>query len=155
MKTIRVENLRAELAEMGRRVHGASLVEPLGQCVQPIRDGFASNFGAAAGSTGAAWPPRKPRPHDDGHPLLIEKIGALLGATQGGQGGITRVDDRLLALGVDKGVKAGGIPGAGAHNWGYPPNNLPQREFLYASTTVLDACLEIVADGSYSQFFVF
>jgi len=154
MKQIPLQNLRAELAEMGRRLHGASLAESLGQCVQPIRDGFASNFGAAAGSTGVAWPPRKPRKNDDGHPLLIE-TGALLGATQGGQGGITRVEERRLALGVDKGVQAGGIPGAGAHNWGNPANNLPQREFLYASTGVLDACLEIVADGAYSQFFVF
>lgn len=154
MKRVMVEQLRDELRTMADRCENASLRRVLESCVQPIRDGFASNFAAQEGSDGSPWPPRKPRPDDDGHPLLIE-TGALMGGTQGGAGKVERVDDRLLELGVDKGVKQGGLPGAAVHNFGYPANNIPQREYLYASSSTLDRCQAIIADGAYTVFFVF
>lgn len=151
MKTILVENLAAELAEMAARMESASLAEPLRDCVQPVRDGFSQNFSAAASSTNSPWPPRK---DDKPHPLLIE-TGALLGATQGQSGAAEHISDRTLQLGVDKSVDQGGIPGAAVHNFGYPPRNIPQREYLYANETTLDICQEIIGDGAYTEFFVF
>jgi hypothetical protein len=150
-KQIRVEDLREECREIVRRLENEPLGRPLDACVQPVRDGFASNFAAQSGSDGAKWPERTT---GGDHPLLIES-GALLGAVQGGQGGITRNQDRQLALGVEKLDGIGGLPGAGVHNFGYPYNNIPQREFLYATEDVLAKCDEIIADGAVSEIFVF
>jgi hypothetical protein len=136
---------------MLQRMQQAPLTDVLQACVQPVRDGFAGNFQAQAGSDGAGWPARKDKLP---HPLLQESL-ALLGATQGGAGKAEHVEPRKLQVGVNKGVKQGGIPGAAVHNFGYPARNIPQREFVYASETTLDQCQAIIADGAYSVFFCF
>jgi hypothetical protein len=150
-KQVLVENLRGECEAMLERMQQAPLTEVLQACVQPVRDGFAGNFQTQAGSDGAKWPARKDKLP---HPLLQES-GSLLGATQGGAGKAEHVESRKLQVGVNKGVKLGGLPGAAVHNFGYPARNIPQREFVYASETTLDQCQAIIADGAYSVFFVF
>ena len=153
MRAIDVEDLEAELGDMARQFESASLEEPLRESVLPIiREGFAENFTAAVGSEGGAWPARKPPRYgkDDGHPLLQDTL-ALFEATQGGAGGVAEVAGRDLSVGVDTGVKQGGIPGAAVHNFGYGP--IPQREFLYASDDTLDRASAALAEGAFTVLF--
>jgi hypothetical protein len=44
----------------------------------------------------------------------------------------------------------GGIPGAGVHNFGGGPYNLPQREFYAATEAGLDECAEVIGDATYA-----
>ena len=113
-------------------------------CAKPLRDAFARNFANSGNSETGGWPPRKPNPKDDGHPLLID-TGALQAAATGtGPGAVAQATANELLVGVDKDVNLGGIPGAGVHNYGF--ENIPQREFLVPDTQSLDECDEICAD---------
>ena len=151
-KVIELSQLADELDEISRRLESASLESVLRDDVLPvIADGFQNNFAAASGPF-SSWPPRK---DSKPHPLLNE-TGALLSATQPGQkGNVTNIGPRDLETGVDKSVRDGGIPGAAVHNFGYPPRNIPQREYLYASSDTLDLACDKLADGAVSVIFVF
>lgn len=92
--------------------------------LQSHRDAFTSSVGP----DGQAWPPRVDP--GDGHPLLVESGALMQAATGGGVGHVYRSSPREMEAGVDKGVQEGGIPGAAAHNWGFAPRGLPQREWL-------------------------
>lgn len=152
MKQVAVEDIAAEIDQMAARMESESLDGPLNALLPILRDGFAGNFQRQEDSRGGGWPDRQ---DNLPHPLLTE-TGALWGATTGnGAGSVEHVSARELATGVDKGVDAGGIPGAAVHNFGYPPLNIPQREYLYASTDTLDECVESLADGALTVVFVF
>lgn len=157
MKTIYAEDIAAEMSEMARRLSSETLAGPLAELVPILRTGFARNFQQQVDSRGGGWPARQ---DTDPHPLLIETegpgAGALLAAATGeGPGAVEQVADRALAVGVDKGIDLGGIPGAAVHNFGYPTGHIPQREYLYASEDTLDACCESLADGALIVVFVF
>jgi len=152
-KAVLVENLAAELNEMNQRLATASLEDALRSCLPVLRAGEADNFSRAIDSDGNAWPPRKEV--GDGHPLLND-TGALLAAATGtGPGAVDHVEPRELAFGVDKGVDLGGLPGAAVHQNGYPPFNIPQREWLYANEETLDKSAEEFADGAVVAVFEF
>ena len=144
MKDTPAERMAGEMAALAHRLEESPLDDAMRECAGVIQRGFGENVERAAGSEGEPWPPRKVE--GDGHPLLND-TGALLAAATGeGAGAIEEVEGRELAVGVDKSVDLGGIPGAAAHNWGYPPGNLPQRKYAYATNQVVDDCLERVAD---------
>jgi len=143
MTAIPIDQLPAAMDALASRLETASLAEALESVVPIIREGFARNFTALAGSEGEGWPARKIE--GDRHPLLVD-TGALRGATQGGAGGVKTVGERDLAVGVEPGGGAGGLPFAAIHNFGYPAGNVPQREFIYASEETLDAAVEAFAD---------
>lgn len=150
MREIPIDQLDTELAEMSRRLQAVSLKTALENVAAILGESFQQNFSKKQGSTGSAWPARKDKKT---HPLLQE-TGALLGATQtGGPGHVEQIGERDLAIGVNKGVKLGGIPGAAVHNFGYPDRNIPQREFLYASETTLDRAAAVLADGALETIF--
>jgi phage gpG-like protein len=101
------------------------------------------NFDRQTSPSGSAWPPRKD-PASGDHPLL-NKTGALMSAATGGD--INEVRGDTLEIGVDANAGAvGSIRGAAAHNYGYPPNNLPQREFMGLSEETVDRLAEQAAD---------
>lgn len=157
MSVIAVEQLASELDRLAASLESAPLEGPLAAMVPALQEGFLRNFAAQVGSEGCVWPSRRdqwergaagPRSSytGGGHELLND-TGALLGATQqGGGGNVFIVAARELAMGVDKGVQDGGIPGAAVHNFGYPARNIPQREYLYASEETLDRMAEVFAD---------
>lgn len=148
---IQAADMPAAMVAMARRLAEMPLDDALGECAAKLQEGFAANFQRAADSGGGAWPARKdPKPT---HPLL-QLTGALLASTQSGSpGNITTVDGRTLQTGVDKSVKLGGIPGAAVHQFGYPPRNIAQREYLYATDDVLVACAEVIGDEVVGRVF--
>ncbi len=104
------------------------------------------HFASQSTPDGAAWPKRKPTPNDDGHALLQESGALFRAATGRGQGSVDRVDDGAeLVLGVDKGVRLGGIPGAAVHQWGYQPRNIPPREWQGLTEEEIDTLAEVTA----------
>ncbi len=152
MKTIYADDIAAEMREIARRLTSETLAGPLAELVPILRAGFARNFQQQVDSQGGGWPARQ---DNEPHPLLNE-TGSLLDAAAGdGPGAVDQVEDRALAVGVDKGTDLGGIPGAAVHNFGFPPMHIPQREYLYASEDTLDECCESLADGAYTIVFVF
>ena len=162
MKQINAEDLPAELAEIGRRLSEASLDAPLGECVPVLRAGVSDNFEAAVGSDGTPWPPRKLNasrvvPVSGLDESLLVDTGPLRDAAAGdGAGAVARIlGGRTLLVGVDKSVHEGGLPGAAAHNFGHPPGNLSQREYLYAPPVVLDRTVVVLAEGVLTEIFVF
>jgi phage gpG-like protein len=152
-KTLYEEDIAAELDEMARRFADEPLDEALAVCVPILREGFADNFGRQQGPTGAAWPDRKDRKP---HPLLTETGRLWAAVTGSGAGSVERtIDGRELHVGVDETIQQGGIPGAAAHNFGFPPQNIPQREFLYASEDTLDRSAEEFVGVALTTIFVF
>jgi phage gpG-like protein len=149
MRDIPISELPAEMARLKDRLANASLADTLRDCLPALRAGFRENFNRAAGPGGAAWPPRK---DTKPHPLLNES-GALIGATQGGAGGVTQIEDRQLAVSIDRSVRLGGIPGAAVHQFGYPPRNIPPRPYYYASEETLDQLTDQFADGALVAIF--
>jgi hypothetical protein len=151
-EVIPAETLEAWIADVCDKLQSADLGASMNECLPLLSEGFARNFLNQAGSTGGGWPARKRV--GDGHELLNE-TGALAGATQvGGSGNVSETTGRTLAIGVDKSVRDGGIPGAAAHNFGYPDKNIPpQREFLYADDETLDRMAETIADGALEAVF--
>lgn len=141
-----MDELRLDVEAVEKTLREMPLNEPLADVRELVLESFAENFAESSSASGAAWPPRKPRPDDDGHPLLIE-TGALRAAAIGeGPGHVTRLDKREIEVGVDPSVKLGGIPGAKAHQFGYPDNNLPARPFHDPREEHLTKCDEILAD---------
>lgn len=136
--------LAADLGHLESIATSAPLGEVLTTAERSVRQGIALNFADSASPDGRPWPARK---DSKPHPLLIE-TGALLKAALGtGAGGSTRTTDRDVELVIDKSVKIGGIPGAAAHHFGYPPRNLPQREFFAPKVSILDDIDRDVADA--------
>lgn len=150
MEDIAASKMSEFMDRAADQLESVSLKGPLTQCLDILGGGFEVNFHRAEDSRGGAWPARK---DNKPHPLLQE-TGALLGATQkGGAGNISQVEDRQLATGVDKSVDLGGIPGAAVSNFGYPPRNIPQREYLYATEDVLLQCQDVIANAVLTSCF--
>ncbi len=149
VQEIQAADMPDAMAKLGRRLADAPLDESLGKVADRLQEGFADNFQRASDSGGGAWPARKDPSKT--HPLL-QLTGALLASTQSGSpGNITTIDGRTLQTGVDKSVDLGGIPGAGVHQFSYPSQNIPQREYLYATDDVLVECANILADDIVSE----
>lgn len=112
-----------------------------------VKDGlqwaFYENFLNDSDPEGQPWQPRKPRKGDDGHPLLRDTLAMYMAACEDGPGAITRVESRSLDVGIDLDT----IPYARAQNYGYPPNNLPAREFFRPSAHYITQIGETIADA--------
>lgn len=136
--------IAADLAEIGQIMRHAPLDDAMGQCTDTILKSIGENFDASATPEGAAWPPRK---RGGSWPLLI-KTGALKAAATGkhASASIKRVASRDLEVGINKEVRDGGIPGAAVHNFGYPPKNIPRREYHRPRSDALDRCEQLIAD---------
>lgn len=135
---IQAADMVQAMANLGRQLADAPLDEPLERVAARLQEGFADNFQRAADSEGSPWPARKdPVPQ---HPLL-QLTGALLASVQSDTPDIA---GRTIHVGVDG---SAGIPYARVHQFGYPPRNIAQREYLYASEDVLAECAELIADG--------
>jgi phage gpG-like protein len=113
--------------------------------LQKVRD----NFNSSATPDGQNWPERKPRKGDDGHPLLIESGDMMQAAVGQGQGHLHLNAGRGLILGVDGQV----IPYAAAQNFGYPPNNLPSREYYGINEETELACVDPIRDAVTEKVF--
>lgn len=138
------EQIEADAAGIYVLLNEADLTPALEDCLELIRLGVADNFQRQADGEGNAWPERKVL--GDGHPILAE-TGRLWGAATGrSEGAVGRIEPRTLEAGVDPQVKSGGIPGAAAHQFGFPPRNLPARPWLVPPEETLDACQEVLAD---------
>jgi len=146
-----LENLAeiaADLADIRDVFEEGPLQDALDQCVTAILASIDENFQKSETPDGHPWPPRK---RGGSWPLLI-KTGALKAAATGShQASIKTVGERELAVGVNKGIKDGGIPGAAVHNFGYPPRNIPQREYLRPREDALDKCEVLIADAIDEQ----
>ena len=139
-----LSEIAADLANIRDAMEDAPLEQAMQSCTQRVLESFDENFQKSANPDGVPWPPRK---RGGSWPLLI-KTGALHAAATGTHpASIKRIADRDLAVGVDKSVKDGGIPGAAVHNFGYPPRNIPQREYLRPRSDALEDCGEIIADA--------
>jgi len=137
---IQAADMPDAMIAMAQRLESAPLDDALAQCAEELQEGFADNFQRAADSAGGAWPQRKdPTPT---HPLL-QLTGALLESTQTDTPSIA---GRMLQVGVDPSSGAGGVPFAAVHQFGSSSRNIAQREFIYATDDVLDACAEIIGD---------
>lgn len=147
------EEAIAEVRSIPEKLRGVDLTRPLGECRDVVREGIRENFANQSGPDGSAWPPRKPDPNDDGHPLL-DDTGFLKAAALGlGPGGFDDLSSKEMQIGIDKSVDLGGIPGAQAHDRGNPSTNLPQREFFNPSAERLDECGEILGDFVEAEVF--
>lgn len=131
---IEIEQMPSYLEQL-RKHFEVPMVEPaMTKAVEILQDGFAENFETQSSPSGP-WAPRK---DSKPHPLLNES-GALANAASGsGPGAIAKSNDYLARVGVDKSVVDGGIPGAAVHNFGYPPKNIPQREWCVVSEERID-----------------
>ncbi len=146
MPTYTPQEAARSAARVGRMVAEDSVRDGLIEARGKVLESIGGNFASQSEPDGGPWPPRKPNKHDDGHPIL-DDTGALKAAATGvGPGAINEVSARELVVGVDKSVELGGIPGVAAHNFGYPPNNLPERHFLSATEATLDECEDVIGD---------
>jgi hypothetical protein len=136
----------ADVQSIPGKLASADLSAPLAKCKEVVRREIGENFATqSAPDSKSPWPPRKPRPDDDGHPLL-DDTGALKAAATGlGAGGFETVGPREMQVGIDKSVKLGGIPGAQAHDRG--TEVLPVRHFFASGEEGLQECEGILADG--------
>lgn len=136
----------ADVLSIPAKLAAVDLTAPLTQCRDAVREDISQNFAEQRGPDGSPWAPRKPNPHDDGHPLL-DDTGFLKAAALGvGPGGFDEISSREMTIGIDKSVDLGGIPGAQAHDRGNPESNLPQRHFYAPRSEGLDRCENIIAD---------
>lgn len=146
MKTITLEEFFEQLDAIGDSLANLDASEVFAKDIKPIvLQAHAANFDNARSPDGQGWPARKVV--GDGHPLLQETGALRAAATGSGSGYVESIQGQSAAFGVDKGVDAGGLPGAAAHNFGYPPGNLPQREFLGASEDFLLRMDDAIANG--------
>jgi hypothetical protein len=60
-------------------------------------------------------------------------------------------DGTELRVGVDKGTKLGGIPGAAVHNFRYPPRNIAQREWAGIDEDHVGRCLEVIGEHAQAE----
>jgi len=141
----------ADARSMSATLARGNFAAPLRECKELVRGSIKGNFDGTTAPDGGAWPARKPRPGDDGHPLLND-TGFLKAAALGlGPGGFEELGGREMSIGIDTGVEMGGIPGANAHDHGYPDRNLPERHFFAATEVVLDECGEVIGDAGYEK----
>lgn len=115
--------------------------ETLEKCRPVTLQGVRDNFNSSADPDNIDWPPRKPNPKDDGHPLLIDTGALMQAATGGGAGSIKENDGRQLAVGVDSNT----IPYAAIHNFG--GKRTPQREYMGVDDEIADQIAEIIEDN--------
>lgn len=140
MKTIAASAARPELRRQAGGLRSGSFRPAFRLIGKVLRRAFARNFSQTA-STAGPWPPRKNV--GDGHPLLDDTGRLKAGATeQGAAGHIAEYGDRQMSEGIDGDV----IAYAAAHNFGYPPRNLPERQFIDVDDVDLEECDEIIAD---------
>jgi phage gpG-like protein len=141
--TLKHPEERRDVRTIVRNFEAGSFAEALsGDIKEALLRSFAENFALSRTAEGTPWKPRKPRWNDDGHPLLVDTRALLMAAVEEGMGSIVRYGYRELHLGVDKDV----IPYAGAHNFGVPERNLPQREYLNASEKALLIVEEVIVE---------
>lgn len=134
----------ADLRVLNGILRTGSFAVPLKECREIVRGDVRKNFESESAPDGAAWPKRKPNPHDDGHPLL-DDTGFLKAAALGvGPGGFDDVNNRRLDIGIDKSVDLGGIIAADVHDLGL--ENMPERHFFAATEEGLDRCGEVIGD---------
>lgn len=112
-----------------------------------VRQSIRDRFDTATTPDGVPWPPRKPSPFDDGHPLLID-TGALFAAALGwGTGAIEQLANRELMVGIDGSV----IEYAAVHN--EVDDNTFDREYFAPDEQAIDECEELLADYVLEQIF--
>jgi len=132
----------------GRDAAGINLRPALDLCKTLVLDGIDDNFLRRQTADGHAWPRRKDRKP---HPLL-EKTGTLRAAATGqGQGKIERMlEGNAIEVGVEK-VPGTSLMGALAHQFGYPPGNIPQRQYLGISRFTLSECREATEESAAKE----
>lgn len=133
------------IVDMEQKARQGLPTKPAFDAVAPVlRQGIDRHFQQRATPGGSSWPQRKDRKP---HPLL-EETGTLRAAstTEGAVGHIERLEGDTLTLGVDKTIDQGGLPGAAVHQYGYPPRNIPQRQYLGFSEETADRSAEVVGD---------
>ena len=141
----------ADARSLARILASGNFAAPLRECRDVVRGDIKGNFDSASAPDGGAWPPRKPRKGDDGHPLL-DDTGFLKAAALGqGAGGFEDLEARSMSIGIDTSVELGGIPGANAHDHGFPERKLPERHFYAATEAGLDKCGEIIGDAGHEK----
>lgn len=141
----------ADARSLGAILAAGNFAAPLRECKTIVRESIKGNFDGTTAPDGGAWPARKPRPDDDGHPLLND-TGFLKAAALGlGPGGFEDVNAREMLIGIDTTVDEGGIPGANAHDHGLPERNLPERHFFAATEVALDQCGEVIGDAGLEK----
>jgi hypothetical protein len=153
-KRVYAENMPREMTIISQRFNDPNLGETMEEVGILLQEGMLTNFQNAIDSDGTGWPDRV-NESELSHPKLID-TGALLEAAIGQHPASIRrqaLGGSAIEVGVDKSVRDGGIPGAAAHNFGYPEGNLPQREWLYASEEILDACAEKIAEMGGDELF--
>lgn len=140
-RQIAAADMAAEGQRVAEAIRSASLRPAMQKCYEAVKHSTADSFDTATSPDGTSWPPRK-EPTGD-WPLLV-KSGALAAAASGeGEGHVAEIGDREMSTGVQSDV----IQYAAAQNYGYPPNNLPPREYLGADEPALDECGEAIADA--------
>ncbi len=150
-QTIAAEEMPEQTAGVLSALLQLSCAPVFAQMLPIIRQFTEERFDTATSPDGAAWPVRKFFPGDDGHPLLVD-TGALAAAAIGqGTGAMEQLSRRELMVGIDGSV----IEYAAAQNYGYPPNNLPQREFfgIDEDDEVVDQLEELLSDYVYTEIF--
>lgn len=140
---IPMQDFGMEIDVVRGQLDSASLREELELCRALINKDIEDNFWNSQTPDGDPWPPRKPNPHDDGHPLLILSMTLFMAAVGQGPGAIQAVEDRRLVMSIDLGI----VPYARAQDRGYPPNNLPARNYFGARQATLERCRRIIMKG--------
>ena len=141
----------ADARSLAKILAGGNFAAPLKECREVVRGDIKGNFESESAPDGGAWPKRKPNKYDDGHPLLND-TGFLKAAALGqGAGSFEDLDGRSMSIGIDPSVDLGGIPGANAHDHGFPERNLPERHFYAATEAGLDKCGEIIGDAGLEK----
>lgn len=140
-KEMSIQEWGMEISMLRGRVQELSLREELEECRFLINQNIEQNFWRACDPDGSPWPPRKEL--GDGHPLLIDTMTLILAATGQGPGSIQVVTDRSLTMTIDLSV----VPYARAQDKGFPPNNLPARNYFGASAATQRRCRSIITKG--------
>lgn len=140
-REIPMQDFGMEIEMVRGRIEEASLQDELEQCRHLINHDIEDNFLNSETPDGQKWPERVDP--GDGHPLLVLSMALMLAAVGEGPGGIQTVGDRSLSMNIDLAV----IPYARAQDRGFPPNNLPARNYFGARQSTLDKCRRIIMRG--------
>lgn len=114
----------------------------MGDIAKAMKQGLRDNFTSSSSPDSGYWQPRKPNPHDDGHPILIDTGRLLQAATGGGPGHI----EVIAAAEVTEGVSGSAVPYAAIHNFGGVTKTMPQREYMGLKVEKLDEIEKLIAD---------
>ena len=148
-QTIDAEEMPEQAAGVLSELLQLSCVPVFAQMLPLIRQETEERFDTETSPEGVPWKPRKII--GDGHPLLVE-TGAMAAAAIGqGTGAIEQLQNRELMVGIDGSV----IEYAAAQNYGYPKNNLPQREYfgIDEDGELADQLEEMLTDYVYTEIF--